>query len=197
LVEIAARAHFGGKPAAIAIDDTALARRIAIITETVAEQPSSCNRIGVVAVSILLFAVTVPTSRAIHRTTLQFPLTSRDGGSIRAVNASPLSILRPAGDLPVVLLPLQRAPDVRDCYVQSLATQNDLRVDAPLALVIESSGGVQAATAAIPNAPRLRECIETAALGWHLPLPWLDRPQGEWLDAHYPIAAHARRSQVS
>lgn len=33
LVEIAAHAHFGEKPAPVAIDDTALARRIALITE--------------------------------------------------------------------------------------------------------------------------------------------------------------------
>jgi beta-lactamase regulating signal transducer with metallopeptidase domain len=167
LVEIAAHAHFGEKPAPVAIDDTALARRIAVITETVSPEPVSSVRLWVAALAAGGIAVAAP--RAHGQPT---PVTAADstanppfGGSLGLGLGQP-KVGDGAPEPPVLA---EHGAEIRTCYSEELSRQPDLRVDETLILTVTPDGRVEGASITLPDAPRLRECLLQAASSWRLP----------------------------
>jgi hypothetical protein len=184
LVEIAAHAHFGEKPAATAIDDTALARRIALLAEPRGARPLSLLPVafGAIAMALLaslagtlvswqpapprFFAAGAPGSAFAAR--VPGPGTARlargqhgPGIAVRALGRGPHSLRDappPSPELPLVLM---QAPELRECYARAADKEPTLSVHAILALSADRSGAVSA-SAMVPEAPSLASCLKSA-----------------------------------
>ena len=173
LVEIAAHAHFGEKPAPIAIDDTALARRIAIITEKVSPKPMSSAKLWISATAVILLGLAAPMVRAhpvSHAALAPTGLGPPSGPFGFGGGASDL----PRGlgvEPPPAPIVAEHASEIQSCYGDALRSQAGLDIDSTLSLVVDAAGRIESATISIPDAPRLEECLERAAVRWRMPPP--------------------------
>ena len=193
LVDIAAHAHFGEKPSATAIDDTALARRIALISEPFQTRPLSLLPVVAGALAIAVFALLARTlvtwepppprffaagvqgpgpgtARVIGRHRAGFAVRTF-GRAPQGVNGMPLLPAPPSPELPVLI---ERSPEVHACYAQAASEDHSLAVHAMFALNVDRDGAVSVSVS-VPGAPGLASCLETAM--WQL-IPKLDLPAG-------------------
>jgi beta-lactamase regulating signal transducer with metallopeptidase domain len=186
LVEIAAHAHFGEKPAATAIDDTALARRIALLAEPLGARPLSLlpMAFGAIAMAMLaslagtlvswqpapprFFAAGAPWSGS-AAAGVPGPGTAGlamgqhgPGMGVRAFGRGPQSLRGaappPSPELPLVLM---QSPELRECYARAADKEPALAVHATLALSADRSGAVSVSVM-VPEAPSLASCLQSA-----------------------------------
>ena len=183
LVEIAAHAQLGERLPATAIDDTALARRIALIAEPGPAQPRSSAPVYAAAALIAALAcyargvvdgspfpgelLPPPPGRAFgigHGVTI--------GGFAHGPTrvfmhkpGSPFDAPAPpppfAPSLPLVL---SHSPAVRACYQRAAAGDPTLALAATFELELSTRGTVAAARVQVPERPELEPCLSEAAL---------------------------------
>jgi beta-lactamase regulating signal transducer with metallopeptidase domain len=184
LVEIAAHAHFGERPAFTAIDDTALARRIALITEPVVTRRLSIVPVGLAAATVTLVACLARTVVAWSPPApLHFAFArpgvpgrgmghSRPGGGLkfgyiaRSDAAPPHARFStrarlgppPPSNVPVLI---EQSPDVRACYTRAASSNPTLAVTAMFLFALEPTGNMSVSVT-VPDAPNLEPCLKDA-----------------------------------
>ena len=147
LVEVASLARSGKKLAHVSMDDTALTRRIAMLTNRSSNQPKLGRR-AVVAVAVA--AATL-------------------GLAVPDVLADPPNIIVGSDNAPPPFP--AHDDDIDACFADARKADPKLTVDTMMRLEGNRDGKVLSASAPTPNSPTFQQCIEAKALGWTLPLP--------------------------
>jgi beta-lactamase regulating signal transducer with metallopeptidase domain len=186
LVDIAAHAHFGEKPAATAIDDTALARRIALLADPTEARPLSLLPVAFGAIALALLASLAgslvswqpapphffapgPPGSAFVAAGVPGPRARLAMGkhgpgiAVRAFGRGPQRVRgapQPSPELPLVLM---QSPELRECYARATDKEPALSVHATLALSTDRWGAVSASVM-VPEAPNLASCLQSALM---------------------------------
>lgn len=147
LVELAERVRFGQDPAHVSMDDTALARRIAMLTRQTPRKPSS-------SAPLLLAA------GAITGLVLLAPHVFAD--PVRAPGI-PLGAHDPLAD---------HQGEIDECYELARTDDADLVIDtrAVFELSVETFR-VISASVPTPDSPIFQNCLEQKAMSWSFPPP--------------------------
>jgi beta-lactamase regulating signal transducer with metallopeptidase domain len=179
LLELAGRLRFGQDPAHVSMDDTALARRIAMLTQPF-PHPRSPS-----LVSLLLAAA------AIAAVSLLAPRVLAEGGSLPAPLRGPFN-KRLAGHEPLAAY----QGEIDECYELARAEDEDLIIDTLARFDIDpKTYRVRSAHVPTPESPVFQACVEERATSWSLPPPPdMPRPPRDLpRDARLMIAAHIAR----
>jgi beta-lactamase regulating signal transducer with metallopeptidase domain len=178
LVEVASHARFDQLPRPVSMDETALTRRIAMITDAPAQRKLSLTPLVATAAVILVGGLFAPK-------VLAMPASPTPGGRAGAAFI--------VGPVPAESGPESKPPhyeDIRACYDEAAKTDPGLVVDTQVTLVIDvSNGRVVSASAPTPSSPAFQKCVEREALGWTFPLPPGPPPSK---DARVTVGTHVR-----
>jgi len=132
------------------MDDTALTRRIAMLTHR-SSNPSKLGRRAVITSAVVAAAL---------------------GLVVPDVLADPPNVVIGSDNAPP---PFPTHDDEIDaCFAEALAADPKLIVDTFMRLEGNAQGKVLSASAPTPQSPSFQQCIEAKALVWTMPLP----PQG-------------------
>jgi beta-lactamase regulating signal transducer with metallopeptidase domain len=162
LLDVAANARFDQLPRPVSLDDTALKRRIAMLSDSAPKRRRPLAPLALAAALLLSGAVAAPTAFA----TPAAPLPRRLDESLVL---APLPLLRL--DELIADFWRSRGAAVRACFGRARAEEPELRVNTICTLALDDRGGVTAASVPIPHAPALQACIESAAASWRVVLP--------------------------
>lgn len=173
LVELAERARFGNDPAHVSMDDTALARRIAMLTRQLPRKPSSTAPLLLAASAITGLVLLAP-----H------------------VFADPVGAPGPGIPLGAPDPMAGHEGEIDECYELARADDAELVIDtrAVFELNVETFH-VTSASVPAPHAPIFQNCLEQKAMSWSfppppdLPPPPRDMPK----DAKAMVALHIHR----
>lgn len=149
LVEVASIARSGKKLAPVSMDDTALTRRIAMLTNRVPSQ----SKLGRRRALIFLAVVAAALGLAVPDVLADPPNLVVNGGS---EGAPP---------------PFAHDGDIDACFAEALKVDPKLVVDTFVRLEANRDGKVVSASAPTPQSPTFQQCVETKAMGWTLPAP--------------------------
>ncbi|HKP60202.1 MAG TPA: M56 family metallopeptidase, partial [Polyangiales bacterium] len=171
LVDIAAHAHFGEKPASTAIDDSALARRIALITEPAPTRPLSLWPLSAAAAAIALATLAASTCIAWSLPARPFGVFHARGQGVLPGHPAPaffghaLPVPPPEARLPELI---DQAPEVRACYQRAAGAPMHARIGLQV-----GAGGKLQPSVSVPGAPEVQTCLERALenLAPRLPAP--------------------------
>ena len=181
LVDIAAHAQLGERLAATAIDDTALARRIALIAEPGPSHARSSAHVHLAAALIAVLACYArgvvdgsplearPVAPLAHGFGVERGLTIAGvaHGPTRMFFPKPGKAFRGAPPPPFgPSLPhvRGRTPEVRSCYQRAASGDPSLTVGAMFELALDERGKVTAAAVRVPDLPSLEPCLAQAVL---------------------------------
>jgi BlaR1 peptidase M56 len=145
LVDVASLAGSGEKLAHVSMDDTALTRRIAMLTQRKTNEPSGRRR------AILFAAATV----------------AGIGLGAPAVLADPPNKIyfgKADGPRP-------HQDEINACFEAARRENPRLVVDTTARLEIDRDGKVLSASVPVPEAPSFQRCVEERAMGWTFPVP--------------------------
>jgi beta-lactamase regulating signal transducer with metallopeptidase domain len=188
LVDIAAHAHFGEKPAPTAIDDTALARRIALISEPGATRALSLLPLLAAAAALVLCTLLArtfvswssdPPTFVRHAMPGAQPLMfrARTGFGVGpSLQPGPPTLVPPpglragvpghaafGGPPPEPVLPevLRASPAVQACYAHAKKADPSLEPHVMFAIDVNAAG-VATVSVMAPSAPDLAACLQRA-----------------------------------
>jgi hypothetical protein len=148
LVEVAALARSGTKLAHVSMDDTALTRRIAMLTQKSSNQTKLGPR-AVITAAVLVAGLGLAVSR-VFAGPPQRIFHTRQGGS-------PLSG--------------QQAEEIQACFDEARRADPDLAVDTTAQIEAKGDGTVVFASVPTPNSPAFQSCVENKAMEWKLAPP--------------------------
>jgi Zn-dependent protease with chaperone function len=161
LLDVAANARFDQLPRPVSLDDTALKRRLGMLTDTAPKRPRSILPLAAGAGLLFTAGLAAPVVFTVP------------GGLLPRSPGEPLVSALPP--------PLPRGEPLRDfwrshrgdlltCFAVARARHPNLRVHTTCTLEPDADGRIDAATAPIPEAPALQACIERAAASWIVPV---------------------------
>jgi Zn-dependent protease with chaperone function len=171
LLQLASRLRFGQDPAHVSMDDTALARRIAMLTQQRPHQRPSSARLLVAAAAIAGFGLLAPRV---------FAEPSRFG-----------TLAAPADD-PMA----PHEAEIDQCYELARAESADLVIDTRARFDVDPrTFRVTSADVPTPDSPTFQSCVEERALTWSFPPPpgRPHPPKDMPKDARLMVAVHIHR----
>jgi beta-lactamase regulating signal transducer with metallopeptidase domain len=172
LLQMASRLRFGPDPAHVAMDDTALARRIALLTQTTPKARAAS------AVPLLLVAAAIAGFGLLAPHVFAEPLHFR---------ASPLDVLDPMAP---------HETEVDQCYELARAEDPELVIATRARFEVDPhTFRVTAADVPTPESPTFQTCLEEKALAWSFPPPpgMPPPPADVPLDAKAMVAVQVER----
>jgi BlaR1 peptidase M56 len=166
LVEVASLATYGEKLAHVSMDDTALARRIAMLTQRKRNEPRVRSRAVVLAAATAAgFGLVAPSVLA------NPPHFDEISIAVPRVLTGPQETLlvAPPGDGPP-----PHFEQIKACFEASRREDPNLVVDTVAEFTLDKEGKVLSASVPTPAAPSFQRCVEDQAKGWTLfPVPRL------------------------
>ena len=171
LLQLASRLRFGQDPAHVSMDDTALARRIAMLTQRRPNQRPSFAPLLVAAAAIASLGLLAPRV---------FAEPSRFG-----TGAAP-------ADDPMA----PHEAEIDQCYELARAESSDLVIDARARFDVDPrTFRVTSADVPTPDSPTFQSCVEERALTWSFPPPprMPHPPKDMPKDAKLMVVVHIQR----
>lgn len=184
LVELATRARFGSADAApVAMDDTALSRRIALLTRTsAATSARSPAVLALAAALIVALGLLTPRVFAAPGLALAAPGPGM-GHSFFAQHEDPMAA---------------HVAEIDACYALARAADAKLVIETLARLEVDPKHDFRVISASIPtpNSPIFQSCLEEKALSWSFPPPPGVPPPPEDMpeDAKAMVQLHIQRA---